>query len=120
MSWIAWPFRIVAFIAWFTTQVITANASVLRDNLSRGQSSTPGIARVITRCRSDLEVTLLAALITLTPGTLTMGTEKDSVTGARVLFVHGLYFADADGLRADARRIESRMLGAVRREGGPE
>ncbi|MCP3425662.1 Na+/H+ antiporter subunit E [Rothia sp. AR01] len=117
MTWLSWPFRLLGFAAWYAGQLVTSNASVIADNLTPGQNSTPGIARMETRCRSELEVTLLAALITLTPGTLTMGTEVVGRRRTRVLYVHGLYSPDADRLRADLGEMERRMLRAVRRKG---
>lgn len=116
MIWLTWPFRLLAFAFWFAREVVIANIAVLRDNLTPGQDSTPGIARYATRCRTDAEITLLAALITLTPGTLTLGTET-TPKGQRVLFVHGMYAADADALRSELEGMETRMLHAVRRAG---
>lgn len=120
MTWITWPFRLLAFFAWFTRELVTSSIAVLRDNLTPGQDSTPGIARVETRCRTDLELTLLASLITLTPGTLTMGVDIKRDTKTRVLFVHGMYFAGPEESRADTHEMESRMLRAMRRKGGDE
>jgi len=80
---------------------------------------------VRTSCRTDLEVTVLSSLITLTPGTLTLGTRREGAVGdaagdpdaRRLLYVHGLYADDADGLRADIHDMERRMLHALRRTG---
>lgn len=118
MTWLTWPFRLLTFAGWYAREIFLANIAVLRDNLTPGQNSTPGIARYATRCRSDAETTLLAALITLTPGTLTLGTETIP-EGQRVLFVHGMYAADADALRGELDGMETRMLRAVRRKGEP-
>lgn len=114
MTWLTWPLRLGAFVLWFTRELVVTSMTVLRDNLTPGQDSTPGIARVPTRCRSDLELTVLAALVTLTPGTLTLGTVKDPASGQRVLFVHGMYAEDADALRAGTAALEARMLRALR------
>jgi len=116
MTWITWPFRVLTFGLWFAREIVIANIAVLRDNLTPGQDSTPGIARYMTRCRSDGEITLLAALITLTPGTLTLGTETTEA-GQRSLFVHGMYADNADALRAELEGMETRMLHAIRRNG---
>ncbi len=121
MTWWNWPWRLARFWSWFAKEIIVSNATVLRDNLTPGQDSTPGIARFDTRCRTDHELTLLASLITLTPGTLTLGT---TITGdgrdqpiARVLFVHGMYHDGPDELRADLTDMETRMLTAIRPRG---
>lgn len=116
-AWLTWPFRLVAFVAWFTKEVIVANIAVLRDNLTPGQDSAPGIARVPTRCETDVELTALAALVTLTPGTLTLGTTTEARTHARVLYVHGMYSDGPDALRAEVGRIEDHLLHALRRKG---
>lgn len=117
MTWLTWPLRIVAFALWYAGQLVLSNVAVLRDNLTPGQDSTPGIARLVTRCRTDLELTLLAALITLTPGTLTIGTERDGPGGDRILYVHGLYNSDAEDMCRDLRDMENHLLHAVRRKG---
>ncbi|HSP76651.1 MAG TPA: Na+/H+ antiporter subunit E [Cryobacterium sp.] len=124
MTWVSWPLRFLVFWAWFAKELVVANGNVLYDNLTPGQNSTTGIARFPTRCRTDAEITLLAALITLTPGTLTIGTtvtdsttEGREKTGTRVLFVHGMYHATAEELRSVLSDTETRMLSAVRRKG---
>ncbi|UFU02952.1 Na+/H+ antiporter subunit E [Ruania suaedae] len=116
MTWLTWPGRLLVFALWFAKEVIVCNLTVLRDNVTPGQNSTPGIVRLPTRCRTDGEVTLLGALITLTPGTLTLGTNVVG-SGTRVLFVHGMYNSGAEDLRSDLEEMESRMLHAVRRRG---
>ena len=51
-----------------------------------------------TLCRkSDVEITLLANMITLTPGTLSVDVSDDRST----LYVHALECSDADGIRRD-------------------
>ncbi len=60
---------------------------------------------------------MLASLITLTPGTLTLGTSTDAEQGRRVLYVHGMYHPDANALRADLADLEQRMLTAIRARG---
>jgi multicomponent Na+:H+ antiporter subunit E len=116
MTWLTWPLRIAVFAAWFAKEFVVANTLVLRDNLTPGQDSTPGIARFATRCRTDTELTMLAALITLTPGTLTVGTDT-TADRTRVLFVHGMYAPDADTLRKELEDMETRLLHACRRQG---
>lgn len=121
MSWVTWPLRLLWFAIWFASRLVVSNATVVWDNLTPGQRSTPGVAVLPTRCRTDTELTTLASLITLTPGTLTLGTSATgSNRGARELFVHGMYHADADSLRAEVRTIEERMLHAMRRQGGSQ
>ncbi|QPT54476.1 Na+/H+ antiporter subunit E [Rothia kristinae] len=116
MSWLSWPFRMLFFLLWFAKEIVVSSAAVMRDNLTPGQSSTPGIVRLRTRCRTDVEVTLLAATITLTPGTLTLGIQRDPDDGARLLYVHGLYATDAREQREALRQMEDRLLAGLRRK----
>lgn len=119
MSWVTWPFRVGGFLLWFAGQVVLSNAKVIRDNLTRGQDSTPGVVALDTRCRTDAELTWLGALITLTPGTLTLGTATQADSDApRRLYIHGMYHREATSLRVELRTIEDRMLRALRRKGG--
>lgn len=114
---LSWPFRLIGFFFWYLWALITANYSVLKDNLTPGQDSTPGIARFPSRSETEFEFTLIAVLITLTPGTLSLGTSTRRDDEPRVLYVHGLYSETADELRAELKDMEDRMLSAIRLKG---
>ncbi|WP_265520848.1 Na+/H+ antiporter subunit E [Oerskovia flava] len=118
MSWLTWPLRWAWFVVWFVWQVVVSNFTVIRDTVTPGQNSSPCIARLETRCRSAAEVTLLATAITLTPGTLTLGTRTrpGSSDGAWDLYVHGMYADGPEGLIAELRVIEDHMVRATRRK----
>jgi multicomponent Na+:H+ antiporter subunit E len=77
---------------------------VLRPNLRT--SLRPAIVAFPLSVRSDAEITLLANLITLTPGTLSVDVADDRST----LYVHVLHLADRDRLVADlAAGFEQRV-----------
>ena len=57
----------------------------------------PAIVAVPLTVKSDAEITLLANLITLTPGTLSIDVSEDR----RLLYVHVLHLADRQALIAD-------------------
>ena len=107
------PFRFIAFWAWYLKEFAVANISVLKDIISRGHDSTPGIGRYLCQSEKDAHYTLIAALITITPGTLVVGAGKNTPEGQRVMYVHGMYNSDADELRDDLRDMEERMLRGV-------
>ena len=66
----------------------------------------PAIVAVPLTVKSDAEITLLANLITLTPGTLSVDISRDR----SVLYVHALTMVDADALIADiANGFEARV-----------
>lgn len=117
-SWVSWPLRWLGFLLWYPVALARSYADLIRDSLTPGLDSTPGIVELTTRCERDAEVTLLSVLISLTPGTLTMGAgHRDGPAGARVIWVHSMYHADADAARGELREMERRMLQAVRRNG---
>src|SRR5699024_4624538 len=113
MDYLTYPFRFIGFWLWFIKEFTVANHSVLKDILSRGHDSTPGIARYPCESESEAHYTLIAALITVTPGTLVVGAAANTEEGQRVMYVHGMYNSDADELRADLRAMEERMLRGV-------
>lgn len=112
MRYVLWPVRLVLFALWYMKELVMSNMRVVADNFTPGQNSDPGIARYLTRCRNDFEVTLLSSLITLTPGTLTMGTANEG--DDRWIYVHSLYSDGPDGVREEVADMEGRMLHAVR------
>ncbi|MCK6095661.1 Na+/H+ antiporter subunit E [Micrococcus sp. EYE_162] len=113
---LSWPVRWLVFWCWYAWALVTSSGAVLHDLITPGDQARSGIARVHTNCRTDPELTLLSTLITLTPGTLTLGTRREA-DGRRLLYVHGLYADDADALREEIHDMERRMLHAMRRTG---
>ena len=53
---------------------------------------TPGIVGVPLDIKSDAEITMLANLITLTPGTLSLDVSEDK----KVLYVHSMYITNRE------------------------
>ena len=71
----------------------------------------PGIFAYPLKADRDFEITLLANLITLTPGTLSVDVSEDR----KFLYVHALDCSDPDALRADiAQGFARRILEAFR------
>jgi multicomponent Na+:H+ antiporter subunit E len=61
--------------------------------------------------RTDAEIVLLANLITLTPGTLSLDLSDDRT----VLYVHAMYLTDPDELRREIKEgFERRVLEVLR------
>jgi multicomponent Na+:H+ antiporter subunit E len=102
--------RLPRFAAFFAWQLLSANVRVAREVLTPGFTMSAGIIRVPTRCRSDLEVTLLANAITLTPGTMSLEIEP----ATRAIHVHGLYVEDRATFLAGLARFEDEILRVVR------
>ena len=71
----------------------------------------PGIVKIPLDARSDLEITLLANLISLTPGTLSLDVSDDR----KVLYVHAMYVNDREDFVASIKNgFERRILEITR------
>jgi multicomponent Na+:H+ antiporter subunit E len=102
--------RLFFFTVW---ELILANLRVAHDVMTPNYYMRPGIIAIPLDARTDLEITLLANLITLTPGTLSLDVSADR----RVLYIHVMYI-DNDDIEAVRRNIkdgfERRVLEVLR------
>ncbi|MBD8507207.1 Na+/H+ antiporter subunit E [Hoyosella sp. G463] len=110
---IAWPVRALSFVLYYLWQLIISNIIVGWDIVTPGTRIAAGITRLPLRCRTDLEITMLANLISLTPGTLTLSVSNRPPE----LYVHGMYAAEIDAFRESLYDMEERMLRGMRRSG---
>lgn len=84
--------RVISFLFFFIYELIKANIEVAYEVMSPGLGMTPGIVAVPLDVTTDFQITMLANLITLTPGTLAMDVSEDR----KVLYVHSMYIKDKD------------------------
>lgn len=82
--------RIAGLIMLFTKELIKSNLRVALSVLTPFDRMSPGIVAIPLDIQSDAEITLLANMITLTPGTLSLDVSDDR----RVLYVHGMHVGD--------------------------
>jgi len=105
------PLRTLAFVLWFTGQIVVTSVQVSALILTPGRQPQPGIVRFEFDDLSETEVTLLLALITITPDTLVVAVNRDD----RAMYVHGMFVAeDADGFRGGLLNMHDRLLRGVR------
>jgi multicomponent Na+:H+ antiporter subunit E len=101
----------VRFVAFFVSELVLANLRVAWDVLTPRAHRRPGVVAVPLDAESDAEITLLANLVTLTPGSLSLDVSPDR----RFLFVHAMFVDDPEQLRADIKRgFERRVLELLR------
>lgn len=112
------PWRFVRFAVWYVLEVVRSSWSVLSDVLTSGHRSTPRVVRMPLRSARDGHAALIGMLVTLTPGTLTIGVVHGA-EGERELLVHSMYHADTESAVADLVDLESRMLRATTLRGRP-
>lgn len=87
--------RVLRFAGFFLWELFLSNIRVAQDVLRPRLSIRPGVVAVPLTVSTDLEITLLSCLITLTPGTLALDVSDDRST----LFVHALNVEDPDAFR---------------------
>lgn len=105
----------VAFLLWIGWQVPKQAWLIARDVLTPGLSISPSIIEFPLRARTPLEITAIESAITITPGTLTLGTaEADEHHHTKSLFVHFLYAHTHESAIAELEDMESRLLRATR------
>lgn len=106
---------IVYFMLYFLGELFKSSfrvaADVLRPNLHKNIS--PGIVAVPLDVHGDIPITLLANVISLTPGTLSLDVSDDK----RVLYIHSMYGGDdPDAVRREIKTgLERRVLEVTRR-----
>lgn len=102
---------LVLFAAFFLKELVLSSLRIAWDVLTPRHFARPGIVAFPLAARTDLEITLLANLITLTPGTLSVAVSEDRQT----LFIHAMYIDDPESVRAEIKNgFERRVLELLR------
>jgi multicomponent Na+:H+ antiporter subunit E len=91
--------QVASFILYFLVELFKANLRVAFEVLTPNQRMRPAIVAVPLSIHRDVEITLLAHLITLTPGTLSLDVSSDK----RVLYVHSMYVTDIPAFRREIK-----------------
>jgi len=97
---------VVRFAGFFLWELVLANVRVALAVLSPKPKLTPAVVAIPLEARSDIAVTLLANLITLTPGSLALDVSSDRA----VMYVHTMHAEDIDQVRVEIKNLESRGL----------
>ena len=104
-------FEALRFAAFFIYELVLSNVRVAWDVLTPKAHRRPGVVAVPLDADSDVEITLLANLVTLTPGSLSLDVSPDR----RCLYVHAMFVDDIDELRRDIKDgFERRVLDLMR------
>ncbi len=106
--------RLVGFVLFILWEIILSNVRLAWTILQPGDRMRarldPGIIAVPLDATDPLEITILATVITLTPGTLSVDLGHDQA-GRQVLYIHELAVQDAEAFRRDIKHdFERRLL----------
>ena len=103
--------RIIGFAFYFLFELVKANLQVAAHVVTPKFYMEPGIIKYPLDAKTDLEITLLANVITLTPGTLSLDVSDDR----KVLYIHAMYVSDKDEFIDSIKNgFEKRILKIVR------
>lgn len=96
----------LGLLLYFLWELILANLRVARDVIAPSFHMRPGVVAIPLDARSDVEITLLANMITLTPGTMSLDVSLDRKT----LYIHTLWGEDSDRVRRDIKEGFEKLL----------
>ena len=98
-------------VGYFLKELLISNLRVLWEVITPGSINRPGIIGIPLDARTDLEIFLVANLISLTPGTLSVDLSEDRKT----LFVHVMFLEDVAAARDEIKNgLERRVLEVMR------
>lgn len=103
--------KITSFFFYFIYELVVANLRVAVDIATPKPMMKPAIIAVPLTANKNIEIAILANLITLTPGTLSLDISNDRKT----LYVHSMYVTDPEEFRKEIKEgFEKRILEITR------
>ena len=103
--------RLAGFLGYYLWELLVSNAIIAYDVLTPVHHMKPGVIGIPIDAETDFEITVLANLITMTPGTLSLDISPDRKT----LYVHAMYIRDPEALRAGIKQnLERRVLALLK------
>lgn len=103
--------RIVGFVFFFLYEMLKANLQVAYDVITPRFFMKPGIVKFPLSAKTDLEITMLANCISLTPGTLILAVSDDR----KAIYIHVMYLNDRDKFVESMKEgLEKKLLAILR------
>lgn len=101
----------LAFALFFLREMMQSALRVAYDVVTPRHHMRPAVLGVPLDARTDAEIALIANLVTLTPGTLSLDVSEDR----KVLFIHAMYVDEPDRTRRELKKgLERRVLELLR------
>lgn len=102
--------RVLRLAGLFIYELFVSSLRVVWDVVTPTHLSQPGIIAMPLDVEGDGEILLVASLISLTPGTLSLDVSSDRKT----LYVHAMFVEDPDALRQELKQgMERSVIEAV-------
>ncbi|MBN2162846.1 MAG: Na+/H+ antiporter subunit E [Pontiellaceae bacterium] len=103
--------QLIRFVLIFIRELLVSTWRVAQDVVKPLPLMRPGVIGIPLDAESDLEITMLANIISLTPGTLSLDVSPDRKT----LYIHAMYVVNPDDLRQEIKDgLERRLLELLR------
>jgi multicomponent Na+:H+ antiporter subunit E len=103
--------HVLRFAFFYLWELILANLRVAYDVMTPTRRMRPGVVAISLDAKTDVEITMLANLITLTPGSVSLDVSSDR----RFLYLHAMYIDDVEDFRESIKKtIERRVLEILR------
>lgn len=103
--------KIFAFILLFFYDLLKSNFEVMKDVLTPNYNMKPGIIKYEMKAKTDFEITMLANMVALTPGTLVIDLSKNK----KYMYIHAMYLTDIEDFKRKIDlRIEKKLLEILR------
>lgn len=104
--------KIIDLLLVFLQELLTSGIVVAKQILQPRLNLTPGIFMLETDLERDVEVTLLAMLITLTPGSVVLEVSSD----CKCLYIHGMDLPESfDSVNKSKLRFEEKIRTVTRK-----
>jgi multicomponent Na+:H+ antiporter subunit E len=103
------PLGVVRLLLYIARQLVTSNFLVGREIISRRSSVRAGVLAYAVQHPSDEVVTLIANMLALAPGTMTVEATREPP----VIYVHFLLLDDVCAARRAIARLEQLVVQAV-------
>lgn len=107
-------YHLITFIFYVVWQIIVSNVvlawTIIQPKEKMDARIDPGIVAIPLAVTHNLEIMLLASVITLTPGTISIDLGKNELD-QQVLYVHNIRLDDANKFRQEVKTgFEARIL----------
>ncbi|NNJ10748.1 Na+/H+ antiporter subunit E [Chloroflexales bacterium ZM16-3] len=106
-SYVSLTLRAISLVSFMIVAIIKSNLDVARIVLNPRHVFRPGIVGVPLDVQSDSGITLLAIMVTITPGTVALDVSSDRHT----MYIHAIDVRDAAALRDEIKNeFERRVM----------
>lgn len=105
MNPLLWLWKSFCFLLFYIKEVVLSNIRVAYDVLTPTHHMKPGFIAIPLHDLTERQILVLANLITMTPGTLSMDVSSDRQT----LYLHAMYIDNPETVRKDISVYEQKI-----------